>query len=144
MRLQHLRVPFVSQTNLIHDSSNLHKLRALVNAGRHAAFSIYLDRVRIELVSTQDFEEYGGEGTEHYVCMQEVKSLFESSHLIVALGILIQVQHMTSQRRALLQLYKHIGNQLTHLSWVQAQSKTANVTALLLCFLYLMLWKEDR
>lgn len=97
MRPQHLRVPFVSQTNLIHISSNLHKLRALVNARRQAAFSICLDRARLELVSTQDFEEHKGEGTEHYVCMQEVKSLFESSHLIVALGILIQVQHMTRQ-----------------------------------------------
>lgn len=68
MRLQHLRAPFVRQTNLIHVSSNLHKLRALVNAWRQAAFSICLNSVRLELFSTQDFEEHGGEGTEHCDC----------------------------------------------------------------------------
>lgn len=34
------------------------------------------------------------------IVMQEMKALFESSHLIVALGILIQVQLMISQRHA--------------------------------------------
>lgn len=68
MRPQYLRAPFVRQTNLIHVSSNLHKLRALVNAQRQAAFSICLNRVRLELFSTQDFEEHGGEGTEHCDC----------------------------------------------------------------------------
>lgn len=69
VRPQYLRAPFVRQTNLIHVSSNLHKLRALVNAQRQAAFSICLNRVwKTTRFSTQDFEEHGGEGTEHCDC----------------------------------------------------------------------------